>query len=41
MDFSDRADDETLPRRLDHSLGDFVETVDFENPLDLGQQSVQ
>ena len=38
---SDLTNHETLPRRLHHRFAHFLEGVDFENPLDLGQQTVQ
>ena len=38
---SDLTNHETLPRRLHHRFAHLLEGVDFENPLDLGQQTVQ
>jgi hypothetical protein len=38
---SDLSDDETFTRRFHHRFGYFFESVDFENPLDLRQQTVQ
>jgi hypothetical protein len=36
---SDLSDDETFTRRFHHRFGYFFESVDFENPLDLRQQT--